>query len=286
MRRSANLFQNGRPTERFARFLKDIKIGGGTLPEINAALQAAFVPKKDDGQAVERWNLPKLLETFPEHAIREHLGALGFLYKTTPQKTHYRRAGWPGAKVIRAGARLLDLVEAFKAGVRWDELIVFTGDRPLDTDETFLKARESVNDTSPWGGTDDWDWEHTNTTEGSMMASLWLMCNMPSEMRAIPIRYVNAPMKPNPKGGDPIRPNSEDPVHLWLKQHEPDPGSMLFSSGAPYGAAQDEAMWMILGPLGHEIETFGHAVPPQLGLEVLLREVAGTVYRINRAFGS
>ncbi len=286
MRRSAKLFENGRPTERFLRFLKDIKIGGETLPQINAALQAAFVPKKDDGQTVERWDLPKLLETFPEHAIREHLGALGFLYKTTPQKMHYRRAGWPGAKVTRAGARLLDLVEAFKAGVRWGELIVFTGDRPLDTDETFLKAREAVNDTSSWGGSDDWEWEDLHKTEGSMLASLWDMCDMPSEMRAIPIRFVNAPMKPNPKGGDPIRPNSEDPVHLWLKQHEPDPGSMLFSSGAPYGPAQDEAMWMILGPLGHEIETFGHAVPSQLGLEALLREVAGTVYRVHRAFGS
>ncbi len=284
MRLSAKLFEKGRPTERFARFLRDIKIPGETLLEINAALQAAFVPKKADGQAVERWNLPTLSEEFTEQAIRAHLGDLGFLYKTMPQKTFYRRAGWPGAKVIRAGARLLDLVEAWKTGVRWDELVVFTGDRPLEKDETFVKARESVKDTSLWGGTDDFEWEAITKTEGAMMQSLWGMCDMPAEMRAVRPIFVNAPMKPNPvAGGDPIRPNSEDPVRQWLKEYNPDPGSMLFSSGAPYGMAQDEAMWMVLGPLGHEIETFGHAVPTQLGLEVLLRELAGTVYRIFRA---
>lgn len=284
MRLSAKLFEKGRPTERFARFLRDIKIPGETLLEINAALQAAFVPKKADGQAVERWILPKVLETISEHAIREHLGALGFLYKTTPKKTIYRRAGWPGAKVIRAGARLLDLVEAWKTGVRWDELVVFTGDRPRDTNEGYTEARAAINDTSTWGGTDDWDWESETKTEGDTMRWLWNVCDMPADMRAIRAVFVCAPMKPNPVAeGNPIRPNSEDPVHLWLKEHNPEPGSMLFSSGAPYGPAQNTAMWTILGPLGHEIETFGHAVPTQLGLEVLLREVAGTVYQIHKS---
>ena len=89
-------------------------------------------------------------------------------------------------------------------------------------------------------------------------------------------------MKPPAKeGGPPVRPTTEDTVLEWLKSN-PKPGPVLLSSGAPYGMAMDEAFWMLLEPHGFTVETFGHAAP-DLPIENLMREVAGTVNRIRRA---
>lgn len=99
-------------------------------------------------------------------------------------------------------------------------------------------------------------------------------------MRDVRAIFIDAPMKPAPKeGGQPVRPNTEDTILHWLETEKPEPGSMLVSSGAPYGMAQDEAFQALLGPLGFSIETFGH-VAPNLPIENFMREVAGCVNRI------
>lgn len=285
MRTSAHLFeQNNKPTERFARFLRDIGIPGSDLNGIDAALQARFFQKKaGSNEPLERWELQAVETHCPEAKILEHLSDLGFLEQAMPTQQTYDRAAWPGALAVRAGARLFDLIAAWRSGVRWRETVVFTGVRPLEQSkegwEEVLKAVRMTGRVVP----PDTDWFQIAPTEEAMMYYMWCIADLPDELRALPVQFVSAPMKPNPKpNGPPIRPNSEDPVHLWLTVHQPAPGSMLFSSGAPYGMAQNEAMWMILGPLGHEIETFGHG-SPCLPVENMMREVAGTVNRIRRA---
>lgn len=284
MRRSVRLFaQDNSPTKRLVRFLTDIKIPGTTLHEIDAALQARFFQKKaGTNEPLERWELNAVEVECPQERILQHLSFLGFADRSRPAFQNYAYAGWPGAMAVRSAARLHDLIAAWEAGTRWNQLVVFAGSRPLDLEkESFERCVSAVGKepTSELRRT----WDAINPqTEAQMMQFQWSVTDRPMSMVAM--MMIDAPMKPNPKpDGKPIRPNSEDPVHLWLKDHSPAPGSMLFSSGAPYGMAQDEAMWMILGPLGFEIDTFGHAAPENLGIEALMREVAGTVNRIKRS---
>ena len=266
MRRSELLFDSGnRPTERFAMFLHDVQIPGGDLVSIDSALQNRFFQKDAAGAPRERWQLQEVEVACPRPRLLRHLRLCGFVDATIPQQWNYKRAGWPGALLPRATVRLQDLIDAWTAGVRWTENIVFGGKRPLQATETSVVGYLA--------------------SELDMMHSVWDFTKMPDDLRALPVTFVDAPMKPPLKEGGPeVRPNTEDTIVHWLRS-DPEPGSMLVSSGAPYGMAQDEAFAMLLAPRGHTVETFGHSCPTDLPIENLMREVAGCVNRIRRARG-
>lgn len=292
MRTSANLFSNdNQPTERFEHLLKNLRLPYGTLEEIDDGLQTAFFQKKDNGEAKERWELARVTVECPEYKIRDQLGGLGFLFKTQPRQMRYDRAGWPGALVTRAAGRLVDLIQAWQDGIRWNETIVFGGKRALLSDRESRAACINTLQDAPhlMAGMPTseliLEWDRLGpTTELDLMKWIWACSKVPSELRNVPIVFVDAPMKPSATpGGKEVRPSTEDTITAWNNQYSPTPGSLLVSSGAPYGMAQNEAFWMLLGPKGHSIETFGHAVPEGLGLEVVLRELAGCVNRIRRA---
>lgn len=288
MRTSALLFtENGHPMERFARVLKSLQIPGTDLQSIDAAFQARFFQKKaGTNEPLERWDLEKVVVECPEHLLRQQLGDVGFIHKTFPTQKTYEYAAWPGALVTRAAGRFLDLIEAWKSGVRWNQTIVFGGKRTLNPEkenvDQCLQAIVLESDEEYARNS----WKGINPeTELDMMTWMWHVIDMPPELRRMGATFVDAPMKPpaSPEG-KPVRPNTEDTILTWLNgEPAPKPGSILVSSGAPYGMAQNEAFWMLLGDKGFTIETFGHCVPSGLGLEVLLREVAGTVNRIRKA---
>ena len=283
MRRSFLLFDSSnRPTEAFANFMRDVEIPGDALTAIDEALQRRFFQKGPDQQPLERWELKEVEISCPSVRFQRHLQLCGFGKETIPTKWEYDRAAWPGALLVRAISRLNDLCNAWASGVRWTETIVFGGKRPIQAE------REAPDDAifplcgfAPrgMGSFKDFGVE----TELDMMRWLWKQASMPAELQETAV-FVDAPMKPaSTSGGDPIRPSTEDTIREWLKS-DPLPGTLLLSSGAPYGMAQDEALWMLLEPQGHTVETFGHGVP-DLSMEVFMREVAGAVNRIRRARG-
>lgn len=284
MRRSSLLFgSDNRPTEAFAAFLHDVQVPGDGLVSVDTALQKRFFQKGPDGSPLERWELKEVEMRCPKERILQHLAACGFFAGTQPERMVYDRAAWPGALVIRAAARLQDLFDACKHGVRWLETIVFGGKRPLQPDkESFEKCCETLD----IGGAElvaarMW-WEDINPqTELDMMKWILRVSTLPDYFPET--IFIDAPMKPPIKeGGPPVRPSTEDTIQTWL-QNNPTPGSMLLSSGAPYGMAQDEAFWMLLEPHGHTVETFGHEAPADLPIENFMREVAGCVSRIRKA---
>lgn len=286
MRRSALLFDAGnQPTPHFADFLRDIGIPGTNLIEIDTALQARFFQKNPDGSPKERWELDKVQVNCPLQQLRAYLAACGFMMETQPSTRVYDYAAWPGALVTRAVVRLNDLVSAWQKGVRWKQTIVFGGKRPLQADkESYEKCCEAMqihpSHTYP---KQSWD---AQPPQNELEMMRWVCQNtmqpFSQEKITVPPVFVDAPMKPPVKeGGPPVRPTTEDTVQEWLRSN-PKPGSVLLSSGAPYGMAMDEAFWMLLEPHGFTVETFGHAAP-DLPIENLMREVAGTVNRVRRA---
>lgn len=300
MRRSFLLFdKDNHPTEAFAAFLHDVQMPGEDLPSIDSALQARFFQKKPDGSPRERWELKEVEVNCPQDRIRQHLATCGFLNATQPSQQSYTRAVWPGALVVRAAVRLSDTVNAWNSGVRWEETVVFGGKRPLQPDKEGYEACCKAVGIEPHAYFDGFDredevlrevlapslylWHKMKLeTEIDMMRWLWGQANMPRDMHELPVTFVDAPMKPPMKeGGPPVRPSTEDTVQEWLRSN-PKPGSMLLSSGSPYGMAQEEAFWMLLESHGHTVETFGHAAP-DLPIENFMREMAGAVNRIRKA---
>lgn len=290
MRRSSLLFGlDNRPTVLFATFLRDMQIPGDDLPSIDVALQTRFFQKNPDGTPKERWELDGLNIECSTNRIRWGLAVCGFLNEIKPSNQSYTYAAWPGALVIRAIVRLNDLVRVWENGVRWEKTIVFGGKRPLQTDKENYEACCKALTVSPEDGTAHSLWQSINPqTELDMMRWLWLNFGHPIRGKdqelfsSAQVVFVDTPMKPPLKeGGSPIRPNTEDTIQEWLRNN-PKPGSVLLSSGAPYGMAQDEAFWTLLEPHGFTVETFGHAAP-DLPTEVFMRKIAGCVNRIRRA---
>lgn len=282
MRRSKLLFDSdGKPTQVFSNFLSDIGIPGNDLSSINNSLQARFFQKGPDGKPLERWELKEVEVSCPKERIITHLSNCGFIAATFPTLRDYNRAAWPGALLVRARARLYDLIQAWEGKTRWQELVVFGSKRALLPDKEGPEAL-CDNKALPLIRR-DWPAIIWPRTELEMMRFLWDWSEMPREMRKVPVTFVDAPLKaPLEPGGQPVRPNTEDTILYWLETERPASGSMLVSCGAPYGMAIDEAFQMILVPRGDEIETFGHAAP-EFPIETFMREVAGCVNRIKRS---
>lgn len=288
MRRSALLFTaDNQPTPQFADFLRDIGIPGKNLIEIDTALQERFFQKNPDDSPKERWELDKVQLSCSPQQLKSYLAACGFIMATQPSAQVYNYAAWPGALVTRAVVRLNNLVSAWQNGVRWKETIVFGGKRPLLAEkESYEKCCEAMQiHPSHAYPKESWD-ANPPTNELEMMRWVWQNTMQPhsrEKITTVPI-FVDAPLKPPLKeGGAMIRPNTEDTIKQWMWSTPwPKAGSVLLSSGAPYGMAMDEAFWMLLEPRGFTVETFGHAAP-ELPIENLMREVAGTVNRIRRA---
>jgi hypothetical protein len=283
LRRSLLLFDpQNKPTNHFARFMREMQIPGDSLSAIDEALQKRFFQKGSDNQPLERWDLHAVEVSCPHDRFVRHLQLCGFGMETIPSEWEYDRAVWPGALLVRAVYRLFDLRSVWASGVRWRETIVLAGKRPIIPErETPDDAHNLLTSRVPMGGSSFQDFGVN--TELEMMQWLLRYINASEGFRETFV-FVDAPMKPPAfDGGQPVRPTTEDTVGVWLETN-PLPGSLLLSSGAPYGMAQDEALWMFLESHGHTVETFGHEAP-DLSMEVFMREVAGAVNRIRRARG-
>lgn len=277
MRRSELLFYNTVPTVDFADFLRLVGIPGKNLCEIDTALQARFFQKNEDNTPKERWELGSVSVPCTEADVRNFLRPLGFIEFSVPSRDQYKYGAWPGALLPRAAARLHDLATTWHDhNTKLEKLVVFGGKRPIIPDKENPEIARSL----PFV----WKSGFTNfdpvQTELDLMMWIWKNMELPKGLYELPTTFVDAPMKE--VGGKPVRPNTEDTINCWLET-KPVEGSILVSSGAPYGMAQDEAFASLCEPYGFTVETFGHECPANLSIELLMREVAGTVNRIAKS---
>jgi hypothetical protein len=277
MRRSGLLFYNTVPTVDFADFLRLVGIPGKNLYEIDEALQVRFFQKNGDGNPKERWELDSVSVPCTEADVRNFLRPLGFIEYSLPSRDQYKYGAWPGALLPRAATRLHDLATTWHDhNTGLEQLVVFGGKRPIVPD----KENPSIARQLTFVWKDRFESFDSVATELDLMKWLWCNMELPEGLRALPTTFVDAPMKT--VDGKEVRPNTEDTINCWLET-KPVEGSILVSSGAPYGMAQDEAFASLCEPHGFTVETFGHECPANLSIELLMREVAGTVNRIAKS---
>lgn len=157
--------------------------------------------------------------------------------------------------------RLASLVKVWKDGVRFDQIVVLTGDRPRDIEyENALELSNQNNGIIPIKS----GWKLPQVlpvNETELVELLFDQADLPAEFAALPFTIVNAP-KRFLSDGTIIRPNTRTTIECWLDQDQkPSSGSCLVASSQPYVTYQDVVMRCFM-PAEFTVETIGSALHP------------------------
>ncbi|MBS0615485.1 MAG: hypothetical protein JSR58_02915 [Verrucomicrobia bacterium] len=199
----------------------------GTLPSIVQATQAKWLRPANK----ERWEVDELYADKREE-ILSAADKLGFIQEYAPQKKHYDYAIVLGAATGRMAKRVDHLAELYLKGIRFDQVVVLTGARPLDPKvDTLFEGC---------------------ATESDAIRVIWKEANLPEGMRTIPVTFVDTPMIKTAKGER--RPNTTDTIVDWMSR-SPKVGSCLVISNQPYVRFQDATVRAVCPQFS--IETVG-----------------------------
>ncbi len=155
-----------------------------------------------------------------------------------PASSHYDTALILSATTGCMQKRLNYLIKLWQQGVRFNQVVWLTGDRPLD------KRVDSMLDRCQ------------NESEAAHI--LWDETPIPEEMNKLPTLYIAVPMKG--EGTSLKRPNTEDTVVAWLKSY-PSPCRALFLSDQPFCGYQFAILKATL-PEEFQFDLVGPGVDP------------------------
>ncbi len=237
----------------------------GTIEDIVIKTQEAWLSKQK-----ERWYMDQT--PHPEHdKLTELFKQIDAEDALTPKKNHYTYALLMGATAFRMKLRLDYLLEQISKGITFDELIMISGERPLDP-AVEDPARISKIFNTPL------ELAATFKTEGDVME--YLKSQLPSEILAKKVTVVRAPMKQLPDGSF-TRPTVGDIIPAWLKKANPQPGTCLVVSNQPYVHYQEASVRLYL-PDTFEIDAIGDAASATDYDPVKLDNLARWIYFINQ----
>jgi hypothetical protein len=154
----------------------------------------------------ERWEMD-LLSLEQDEQVLAWAAAHNLLAPWVPTQSSYDKALILGATVPHMQIRLHYLEQLWHSGVRFQEVVWLTGQRPLDPQaDGFLDCCSS---------------------ESEAAHLLWDKEPLPDEMRALPVTFVEVPMKSEGR-----RPNTQDTIVAWA--NTVDPCRALFISEQPF----------------------------------------------------
>ncbi len=195
----------------------------------------------------ERWQFDTRYDDKKEQAW-PLLSRLGCIDKVSARKMHYDYAILLGGYTPRMQDRIQLLIQEWQRGVRFKQLVMLTGERPLD------------RDTEP----------SVLNTETEMLLYLWAQADLPHELRHATLTVINVPMKKT-------RPTIIDTIVDWLKR-APSAGSCLIVANQPFVGYFDVVFRTYL-PDTFTIETIGGAADASLPLSVFLDNIARCLYQ-------
>lgn len=245
----------------FASPIQDRKIDPTALIQLATALN---IPK--DANIVEatqqrwlrkpnqeRWEMTELSpdqRLFVLNWAKEQ----GLFTAWKPFYKSYDKALILGATTFRMQMRLNYLKQLWEEGIRFDEIVWLTGDRPLDQRVEHLTDRCS------------------NESEAAHI--LWKETNLPEEMRNLPVIFTAVPMKM--EGSSLKRPNTEDTIIAWMKV-APKSCTALFVSDQPFCGYQFAVINAILPSsvlfdvVGQEADLTSHPAAAAITLDSIAR---------------
>lgn len=199
----------------FATPLQERSIEPKALVELSSALG---IPEESDLIAQtqqrwlrkpnqERWEMTELSaeqRQFVLHWAQEN----GLFSAWKPLYQTYDKALILGATTSRMQLRLDYLKSLWEQGVRFQEIVWLTGERPLD------KRVDA--------------WTERCNTEAEAARIVWEETELPLEMRALPVVFIVVPMKQDGR-----RPDTKATIVAWLNTNVA-PSTLLFVSDQPF----------------------------------------------------
>ncbi len=246
----------------FAAPLQDRQIAASALDELfsalgiskEAAAQTLSQWVRKPGQ--ERWEVQELSEE-KRLAVLRWAEEQGFFAPWKPSQNIYDKAFVLGCTTTCMHKRLGYLIKLWEEGVRFEEIVWLTGDRPLDArvDELTEFCR-TESDAAKW---------------------IWETATLPKEMRALSVQFIAVPMKS--VEGVSKRPNTEDTIIAWLDTF-PKPCSCLFVSDQPFCGYQFAVIKAAL-PDTFPFDVVGEGTGPQghhATAAIILDSIARSIY--------
>jgi len=197
----------------------------------------------------ERWELDEIAPEKTEQ-LKAIFAKLGLIQEIKPSTQKYEYALLMGARLASTQKRVNYLLNLWQQGIRFNSIVVLTGERPLDP---AIEAIEMANGSKA-------------TTECTMTQAVFAHLKAPEAFKNIPVTYVSVPMLTAPDGKV-RRPTTGDTVKEWLKAN-PVPGNCLVISNQPFVGYQDSVVKTLL-PKPFVIESAGCAAENTHNAEVL-----------------
>ncbi len=173
----------------------------------------------------------------------------GFILETAPEKRSYDYALVFGALLSSVEKRIAYLAELWKRGIRFDQIVFLTGERPLLFSEKAVCSAEMEREMIEWA---------------------YHRSELPKE---IPVLFINAPGKQ--VDGKWIRPQTADTILEWLKT-QPHAGLALAVSNQPYVPYQRAVIESLL-PDAFEVEAVGPEIKGEPTVALILDTIAKTL---------
>ncbi len=230
----------------------------------------SFIKRWGRQPGQERWQMAPLdLPDQQRREVYQALDALGVIGAWQPPKASYDYAILPGAIVPTMQARLAWLIHLWQQGVRFRQLVVLSGQRPLTSEidkvaTVFPVLQQALK-------------KDANTPEMVLpmheteAARLLLQVTpLPKGMQDIPVVFVDTPRIWQQDHWQ--RAHTGSTVEAWMEL-TPKPGSTLLISSQPSAHYQD-AVFKNLLPEGFTVDTSTEALATNARLEVVLDGVA------------
>lgn len=226
----------------------------GTLASIVAETQKQWI--RPAGK--ERWQVDGDFSADTKAEIFPLASKLGFIEELKPAAKKYDYCLVLGATVGRMEKRINYLVKMWKDGVRFNQIVFFTGARPLDPAVDRLTA--------------------VCKTETEAAHFLWDHAELPEGIRKMPVAFVDVPMISTTEGFR--RPATGDTVSAWLAVN-PLPGTCVAISNQPYCLYQGAVLQTHL-PEEFTCEVVGEGANLDcLNGRVLLDTIARWLYQLG-----
>jgi hypothetical protein len=226
----------------------------GTLASIVAETQKQWI--RPAGK--ERWQVEGDFSADAKAEIFPLASKLGFIEELKPAAKKYDYCLLLGATVGRMEKRINYFVKMWNEGVRFSQIVFFTGARSLDPTVDRLTT--------------------VCKTETEAAHYLWDHAELPEGMKKMRITFVDVPMISTKEGLR--RPTTEDTVGAWLAAN-PRPGNCLAISNQPYCLYQGAVLQTYL-PEEFSCEVVGERANLDcLNGRVLLDTIARWLYQLN-----
>jgi hypothetical protein len=250
-------------------------------PSEKAVLQINEWAQKNLLRQGERWQAQTERFEALKLQIKPLLTELNFVEATLPHFKEYQGAIVHGGLLPRVRLCIHYLVEQWTQSVRFSHLYFFSGERPLEVQES--RAALMQDESSPLKIRQEWVAPlEFPKTECEMMQFVWEQSAIPEDMRqAVEIHFINAPLKKDSTSGRWLRPTTDDTVEAWLKT-QPMQGRYLAIAKAPYTNRQDSVVRLI-APKTYQFDTIGPGANEQEKVAIFLDEVARFIFQTKQA---